>query len=270
MAHKKVTSSTTLPILPGTIVLLLALFLLLAGLFTVLYRAELIALPAAVQGWFAPAQKEETSPSAPDYLPTLSGQTAGTESLRSLAGLSLREKVLAAYKPETVYQYFTVTWVTGESSRTWEVYCIASDGARRADVYENGQFVRLTVERDGRQYVRDAHAGRYTPTKDGFSVEAEIGLPSLAMLQQRIADGLEAEYTPSTFNLCETVTVTFTDPDGGTRESYEILPDTGVIVSAVSTLPDAVLPHYYMSTQTLLTSFTVDKSVFEIEVTDYE
>lgn len=271
---------TSLPLLKGTVVLLAILLFFLALLFAVLYRAELVTLPEPLQKLLpGDAAREDPSASEPAFIASLTGiapePDGSEEKLLSLSDSSLTDLIAAARQPESVYQLFNVTWTAGEAYRTRQIYYVSVGDAERADVYENGRLVKLVISDGGRLYVRDdngAHVYTGNAAASGrFSVQSEVGLPSLKRIQDAVAAAPAGSVTvrASTWSRSATVTVTYTDPASGTLESCEILPDCGAVVSVHSRAAESELPFYYLSTDTiLLTLGDTGSNLFEIPALD--
>ena len=267
---------TSLPLMKGTILILVLLFIFLAILFFVLYKADLLRLPGFLERLFPAENTQSSEPEiSPAFLSSLSGippapDNSG-EKLLSLSGSSLEDLLAAAKKPASIYQQFNVTWTAGDAYRSQQIYYVSVGSAERADVYENGELVKLVISDDGVLYVRDdSGEHRYEgAAADGsrFTLQSEVGLPSVAGIQKIIASAEPGSYTltPSVWSRSSTITVTYTNPVSGTLESCEILPDCGAVVSEYSRYNSDELPFYYLSTDTILLSLgETGPDLFEI------
>ena len=265
---------TSLPLLKGTILILVLLFSFLAALFFGLYKADLLRLPGFLERLLPGENTQSNEPEiSPAFLSSLSGippaPDSSGEKLLSLSGSSLGDLLAAAKKPSSIYQQFSVTWTAGDAYRSQQIYYVSVGSAERADVYENGELVKLVISKDGVLYVRDRSGERRYegPAADGFTLQSEVGLPSLDGIRKIIASAAPRSYTltSSVWSRSSTVTVTYTNPVSGTLESCEILPDCGAIVSEYSRYSNDELPFYYLSTDTILLSLgETGPDLFEI------
>ena len=265
---------TTLPILPGTLVLggcLLAAFLILLFL---IYKSGMLPVPAPLARLIhGEEQTKEPDRFAESFLRSLEGRPADTEGgpgrLLSLGEEDLLSLLLAAERADTLYQALTVTWVDGEAYRTAQIYALNAGERMRAEVFSSGQLEKFIVADAQSLYVWEHGAAAVFPRRadSGFTPESEIGMPSLSDIQKKLAAARRGEYvlTLRTVRDAPGIFTVFTDPATGVEETYEILPDCGAVISAYCRLPDAVTPYYILTTEQLMTDVSrFDDSVFDI------
>ena len=86
-------------------------------------------------------------------------------------------------------------------------------------------------------------------------------------MQAMIAEADEGKYTLQleTVSSSPCIRVIFTDAVSGVRETYDVMPDRGLIIAASSCLPGSEMPYYQMTTTSILTDLSgLDDSTFEI------
>jgi hypothetical protein len=86
-------------------------------------------------------------------------------------------------------------------------------------------------------------------------------------MQAMIGAAEEGKYDLSLETILNTpcIRASFTDTVSGVRETFDVIPDYGIIVAAYSYLPDATSPYYMMQTSSVLTDISgFDESIFSI------
>ena len=150
-----------------------------------------------------------------------------------------------------------------------QVYYLV-DGARiHAESFTSSTLPKqLTADADT-FYIREGAASRQFSRSGSttFTPEGEMGLPSLARMQSMIGAAESGKYTLSLETVLNTpcIRASFTDTVSGVRETFDVIPDYGIIVAAYSYLPDASAPYYMMQTSSVLTDISgFDESIFSI------
>lgn len=272
------TDVTTLPIIPGTLIIAGGLLLAFMILMAVLYQAQILTPPAFLQGFFTPENAEDPGDGfSEEFLSSLTGHAPlledSDDKLLDLSPASLKEILLSAEPVASYYQTASVTWADEEDHFTSvQIYYLVSGSRIHAEVFSPTLLPKqLTADADT-FFIREGTTSRHFSRSKAsdFTPEGELGLPSLARMQRMIAQADEGKYTLSLETLLNTpcIRATFTDTISGIRETFEVIPDYGIIVSAYSYLPDADAPHYLMQTTSVLTDISgFDESIFAIPTT---
>jgi len=263
---------TRLPIMPGTLVLCGCTLLIFAAILIAMYRGGMLAVPDFLAGFLGSDRTDDGGDSfAEDFLASLSGNAPaldGTdEKLLSMSPDALKELLLACTPYPSYYQVYDVTWTDGSSVfRRTQVYYIVSESRVHAEIFPNDGMPRRFTCDETRFYFEENGVSRLLPRGE-FTPEGEAGIPSLSRLQQMIAEAGEGRYTLSLAIADDSpcIRVTLTDPLTGVGETYDVLPDYGLIISASLTLPGVEMQHYQVNTTALLTDPTgLAESTFDI------
>ena len=263
---------TRLPILPGTLVLCGCTLLIFLALMLAMYHSGMVPVPEFLSGLFAADRTEDGSDSFPaDFLASVSGNAPALdqadEKLLTLSDDSLREILLACQPYPSYYQVFDVTWTDGSAVfRRAQIYFIVSGEHVHAEIFPNDNMPRYFICDAEKIYLSENSVGRILSRGD-FSPEEDAGIPSLARVQQMIAEADEGKYNLSleSIDTSPCIRVTLEDPLTGVAESYDILPDYGLIISAACSLPGMEMQHYQLTTTALLTDLTgLSESTFDI------
>ena len=272
------TDVTTLPILPGTLLIAAGILLAFLVMMAVLYNAQILTPPAFLQGLFT--QNAVNTPDdgfSEEFLASLSGHSPLTdpanEKLLDLSADSLREILLGITPVDAYYHTATVTWAdANERFTTTQVFYLVSGDRLHGEVFQPGKLPKqLTADRDT-FYIREGNASRRFARGENssFTPEGELGLPSLTRMQKMISEAEAGKYTLSLETMLDSpcIRATFTDTISGVRETFDVMPDYGIIVSAYSYLPERQSPYYMMQTNSVLTDVSgFDETIFAIPTT---
>ena len=276
---KKPTESqhtiTTLPILPGTLLLCGCTLAVFLAVFCAMAFAGMITLPDFLEGFFGQGSgSEDDDGFAQDFLASLSGsapdlQTAD-ERLLDLSADSLKELLLASRPSDSYYHCMDITWTDGASVfNKSQVYFIVSEERVYAEIYPLGGTPKYMICDDTQFWIREGNESRLFSRSDDSALtpEGECGIPSLSRMQAMIAASEKGQYTLQleTVQNSPCIRVSFTDTTSGVQEVYDVMPDRGLIVAASSSLPGKEMPYYQVITTAILTDLSgLDASVFEI------
>lgn len=273
--HSGRTDVTTLPIVPGTILITVGILVAFLVLMSVLYSTQILTPPAFLQGIFS--QGAEAPPDdgfADQFLSSLTGHSPLTdranEKLLDLTPEALREIILGINPVKEYYHSATVTWAdTNDRFTAVQVYCLVSGDRLRGEIYYTGSTSKQLIADAGTLYIREGSLSRRFPrnAEATFTPESELGLPSLSRMQKMIAEAEEGKYTLAMETVLDSpcIRATFTDTVSGVREVFDVMPDYGIIINAASYMPNSQSPYYMMQTNTILTDISgFEESVFEI------
>ena len=266
---------TTLPIVPGTILItagILAAFLLMMA---VLYSTRVLTPPAFLEGIFA--KEDGGTPDdgfSDEFLASITGHAPlsdpGSTKFLDMSPEALRDLLLNVAPPEKYYYSATVTWADGNNRFTVaQVYYLVSGDRLHGEIYTASSTPkRLTANADT-FYIRENSSSRILKRGENssFTPEGELGLPSLARMQKMISEAEEGKYTLALESVQDSLCIraTFTDTVSGVREIFDVMPDYGIIVNAASYLPDWQSPYYTMQTSSILTDISgFDEAILEI------
>ena len=266
---------TTLPIMPGTLILCgctLAFFLVI---FSIMAYAGMITVPDFLAPLFGQANNSAADDGfAKDFLASLNGHAPDLHTeykkLLDLSEDSLKDLLLASRPADSYYQCMDVTWTDGASSfHKSQVYFIVSGERIHAEVFPVDGPPKYMNCSSSQFWIREGSESRLFSRSDSssFSPEGECGIPSLSRMQAMIAEAETGKYTlqMETVKNSPCIRVIFTDAVSGVRETYDVMPDRGLIVAASSCLPGSEMPYYQMTTTTILTDLSgLDDSTFEI------
>lgn len=269
------TDVTTLPILPGTILITVGVLAAFFVLMAVLYSAQILTPPAFLQGVFTP--DDDLAPDdgfSAEFISSLTGHSPLTdpadEKLLDLSPESLRDLLLRVTPVDAYYHSVTVTWAgDGDQFTVAQVYCLVSGDRLHGELYtERSTPKQLTINKDT-VYIREGVHSRQFQSGDDytFTPEGELGLPSLTRMQKMIAEAEAGKYTLTLETMLDSpcIRAVFTDALSGVREVFDVMPDYGIIVTAASYLPEETSPYYMMQTNSILTDLSVfNESIFEI------
>lgn len=269
------TDVTTLPILPGTILITVGVLAAFFVLMAVLYSAQILTPPAFLQGVFTP--DDDLAPDdgfSAEFISSLTGHSPLTdpadEKLLDLSPESLRDLLLRVTPVDAYYHSVTVTWAgDGDQFTVAQVYCLVSGDRLHGELYtERSTPKQLTINKDT-VYIREGANARHFQTGEGYTFhpEGELGLPSLTRMQKMIAEAEAGKYTLTLETMLDSpcIRAVFTDALSGVREVFDVMPDYGIIVTAASYLPEETSPYYMMQTNSILTDLSVfNESIFEI------
>ena len=265
---------TTLPIIPGTLVIAGGVLIAFILLMALLSHSGILTPPAFLDGLFSTGDTADPGDGfSEEFLASLTGNdplTGDSAVLMDMSQESLKELLLAAEPTHSYYQIASVTWAdANDRFTTAQVYYLV-DGARiHAESFTSSTLPKqLTADADT-FYIREGAAARQFSRSGSttFTPEGEMGLPSLARMQSMIGAAESGKYTLSLETVLNTpcIRASFTDTVSGVRETFDVIPDYGIIVAAYSYLPDASAPYYMMQTSSVLTDISgFDESIFSI------
>ena len=269
------TDVTTLPILPGTILITVGILVAFFVLMAVLYSTQILTPPAFLQGIFTPG--DDVTPDdgfSSEFISSLSGHSPLTdpanEKLLDLSPESLRNLLLDITPINAYYHSTTVTWAgAGNQFTVAQVYYLVSDGRMHGEMLAEGNTPKQLTVNDGTVYIREGANARHFQTGEGYTFhpEGELGLPSLSRMQKMISEAEVGKYTLTLETMLDSpcIRAVFTDALSGVREVFDVMPDYGIIVTAASYLPEETSPYYMMQTNSILTDLSVfDEAIFEI------
>lgn len=265
---------TTLPILPGTLVLCGCMCLLFITILIAVYASGMAELPGFLSAFLGDGDEVQADDGFPsDFLASLSGNAPVTdpldEALLNLSPEALRDLLLRCTPEENYFQQMDVLRTDGSAFQTTRVTYIVSQG--RVYVHSkasSGSAREILCVEDRCRITENGESRIFTMGEESsFTPEGEAGIPSFTRMQRMMAEAEEGKYILST-EITEgspCIRVQFTDPVSGVREIFDVLPDVGVILSASSVLPDADVPYYQMTTVSVLTDLSeVPQSLFDI------
>ena len=269
------TDVTTLPILPGTILITTCVLLAFLLLMAVLYSTQILAPPAFLQGIFTP--EDENTPDdgfSAEFIASLSGYAPLNDSengkFLNMSTEALRDLLLNVTPIDSYYHFATVTWEEGNNRfTTSQVYYLISDGKIHAQsLMADGMPKQIIVNADTFYIQEGLSSRRFARTTDSsFTPESELGLPSLSRMQKMIEEAEIGKYQLALETVLDSpcIRVSFTDTVSGVREVFDVMPDYGIIVTAYSYLPDGQSPYYIMQTNAILTDISgFGEEIFEI------
>ena len=268
---------TTLPILPGTLLIcgtFLAGFLILVA---ALYYSGVVSLPPVLENLLHGGRGQDPeSVFQEQFLASLEGNAPALDEadvrLLDLSPGELKTLLLACEPAQSSYQLADVIRTSGASvfSKT-EVLCITSGARTHVEVWSSTRTVeKLVIANETEMYIREgADARHFSRTGEwaSFTPQGEAGLPSLARMQRMIAEADEGKYELSLTTVLSSpcIRASFTDTLSGTREVFEVMPDTGLILNAASYLPGDETPYYQMQTTSVLLNLSrLDETIFDI------
>lgn len=269
------TDVTTLPIIPGTLVIAGGLLIAFLILMVILYSTQLLTPPAFLQGLFTPDEVDHPGDGfSEEFLSSLTGHAplleGSDEKLLDLSHTSLKELLLSAEPVEAYYQTASITWADANDRFTSvQIYYLVSGNRIHAEIFSPDLMPKQLTADAATFYIREGNTSRRfsRSAESEFTPEGELGLPSLTRMQKMIAEAEEGKYTLSLETMLNTpcIRATFTDTISGIKETFEVIPDYGIIVSAYSYLPDTAAPYYMMQTTSILTDISgFDESIFAI------
>ncbi len=265
---------TSLPILPGVIVLAVAAILVFAGVLFVMRRAELIEFPQFIENWFnredAPATRGELS--WEEIIADIGGNRVDVSYNHGdsvdWSSLTLDE-IFSVDAYPNYYQIYTVTYRTGDRQTSSNISYMRSSDKRRIE-FVSGKLSDKTVITDGeRVKITDDSGSKIFSLSDyekDFTPEGEVGMPTATDLKAKLYSYAECDYSiefllDSSTNVMK---ITLTDKITGNREEYELLTESGVITSMVMYRVDESLPYYELRTSALVTDVNFSGAQFII------
>lgn len=265
---------TTLPILPGTLVLCGCTLLLFIGILIAVYASGMSPLPDFLEGIFGKGDDvQEDDGFASDFLASLSGNAPkldqADEKLLDLSPEALLDVLLRSVPAENYYHQMNVLHTDGVAFHTTHVTYIVSEGRVYIRTQSASGTNREILCLPDRIRISEAGSSRVIPRtqEDTFIPEGEAGIPSFTRLQEMLSQAQEGKYllTVEVTEDSPCIRVQFTEEVSGVTEVYDVLPDLGIIFSASSSLAGRDATYYQMSTVSLLTDLTgLDESMFEI------
>lgn len=263
---------TTLPLLPGTLILVGTLFVLFLILSLVLHHYDILHFPEFLETWIASYRQEpEEITFAESFFASLDGKTpaenAGENLYLTMSDENLKEILLAGKMPESLYWKATVAWMHGDDYVSANVHYIVQGDRVYAYAQSAQTISRLLICDTETVYIQENGQGRTFPRTDDFSPLSELGLPSLAHMQKQLANAEDGSYTLTLGETLQStcIQIRYTDPVTQMTDMWEVLPDCGVVVSVSSTLPNMQTPYYAVFTTSLMTDLQgLDTSIFDI------
>ena len=178
--------------------------------------------------------------------------------------------LLSAEPTHSYYQTASVTWADANNRfSTAQIYYLVSGRKIHAEVFTPTATPKQLTADENAFYIREGTTSRHFARGESttFTPEGEIGLPSLSRMQSMIAAAESGKYTLSLETILNApcIRATFTDTVSGVKETFDVIPDYGIIVSAYSYLPESDVPYYMMQTTSVLTDISgFDESIFSI------
>ncbi len=265
---------TVLPILPGTVLLSIVMVVAFLILLVSLNVAGLVSLPGWIEGILGTKEPDgdEADRFSTEFLASLKGEEEGfqTPIYMETDGESLKAILLAAKPATAYYQSCTITRIgDGETRMTQQIFRIVFEAREHAEIISGGRLTKaLTADATTLYIVEDGQGRHFERKADSlFTTDSELGLPSLARMQRMLADAEEGKYEAvfATAKNTGCIKVSFTDTASGTREVFEVIPDSGLIVAAASYLPGKDTPYYTLTTESLLYDITgFDDAIFDM------
>ena len=265
---------TTLPILPGTLVVCGCTLLLFLVILAAVYGSGMLQLPGFLEELLGERDAvQEDDGFAADFLASLSGNAPvldqADETLLDFSPEALRDLLMRSSPVDSYYHQMDVLRTDGTAFQTIRVTYVVSEG--RVYIRQdspNGTRREILCVPDRMQITENGQSRLFTRTEaDAFTPEGEAGIPSFSRMQRMLAEAEEGKYILSTETVADSpcIRVQFTDSVSGVSEVFDVLPDMGVILSAASTLPGTGVPYYQMTTVSLLTDLTgLDDAMFEL------
>ena len=266
---------TTLPIIPGTILIAAGILAAFLVMMAVLYSTQVLTPPAFLEGIFSREDGNTPDDGFSDaFISSLTGHAPlndpSSEKFLDMSAETLRDLILNVTPPEKYYYSATVTWADGgERLTVAQVYYLVSGDKLHGEIYTATTTPkRLTAHADT-FYIRENSTSRiFQRSEDSsFTPEGELGLPSLSRMQKMISEAADGKYTLTVESVQDSpcIRATFTDTISGVKEIFDVMPDYGIIVNAASYLPDRQSPYYSMQTSSILTDISgFDEAIFEI------
>ncbi len=266
---------TTLPIMPGTLIVCGCTLAFFLAVFSVMAFAGMITVPDFLAPLFGQASgSAEDDGFAENFLASLSGNApdlnTADEKLLDLSEDSLKDLLLASRPADSYYQCMDVTWTDGASVfNKSQVYFIVSGDRIHAEIYPVGGIPKYMNCSSTQFWIREAGESRLFSRSDSssFTPEGECGIPSLTRMQAMIAEAEEGKYALQLETVMHSpcIRVSFTDAVSGVMETFDVMPDRGLIIAASSCLPGSEMPYYQMTTTAILTDLSgLDDTTFEI------
>lgn len=265
---------TTLPILPGTLVLCGCTLLLFLIILAAVYGSGMMELPGFLSGFLGEGDAvQEDDGFAADFLAALSGNAPvldqADETLLDLSPQALRDLLLRSSPADSYYQQMDVLRTDGTSFQTIRVTYVMSEERVYIHLeFPDGMQREILCVRDQYRITENGKSRVFPRTEtDSFTPEGEAGIPSFTRMQQMLAEAESGKYILSTETTANSpcIRVQFTDAVSGVREVFDVLADLGVILSATSVLPGTDVPYYQMTTVSLLTDLSgLDDAMFDI------
>lgn len=266
---------TTLPIIPGTILITAGILAAFLVMMAVLYSTQVLTPPAFLEGIF---YKEDGS--TPDdgfsdaFISSITGHAllndSGNDTFLDMSPEALRDLLLNANPPEKYYYSATVTWADGNNRFTVaQVYYLVSGDRLHGETYTASTTPKRLTANPDVFYIKEGTTSRILKRSENssFTPEGELGLPSLARMQKMISEAEEGKYSLAMESVQDSpcIRAIFTDTVSGVKEIFDVMPDYGIIVNASSYLPDEQSPYYMMQTSSILTDISgFDEAIFEI------
>ncbi|MGM9653376.1 MAG: hypothetical protein ACI3XP_07040 [Eubacteriales bacterium] len=274
---KKRAEITTLPILPGTLVICGCILAVLLVLLLVFYYTGILSPPPFLSRiLYGNAESGPESGFGEEFLASLNGKEPELyeEDVRllDLSEPQLKELLLQSAPVDSWYQLADITWTDGAAAFTkWQVLCIASGERAHVEVFSGAHSLTKYIISDASSfYIRENESARLfsrTGEYASFTPQSEAGMPSYARMQQMIAEAEEGKYELSlqTVQSSPCIRASFTDALSGVREIFEVMPDCGLILNAYSYLPGEDTPYYQMQTSAVMIHLTgLDETLFDI------
>jgi len=267
---------TTLPIVPGTLILCAALLAAFFLLFFALYRAGVVSLPSFIDNIFhTHVDGGQSDTFSDEFLASLKGHSPLEEAsdtlLLDLSDDALRDLLLAAEITDSYYQSLEITWTNeAETFTKSQVFLLASGERVYAEVFTSEHSLKHLICDADTFFLREGRNSRHfsrNPGSDTLTPQSEIGIPSLSRMQKILREAEAGTYTLSLETVLQAacIRVSYTDAATGVREVFDVLPDCGLIVNAASYLPGAASPYYLLQTKSVMTDISgYDESIFEI------
>ena len=269
-------SITTLPIMPGTLILCGCTLLIFLAVISAMAFAGMVQVPDFLAGFFGQDDGALTDDGfAEDFLASLSGNApdlhAVNETLLDLSADSLKDLLLSSRPAASYYQNIEVTWTDGASVfRKNQIHYIVSGERVRVECYPIDGVPKYVICNSEHFWIMEGSSARLFSRGDPdspLSPQSECGIPSLSRMQAMIAEADAGKYSLSLETVMNSpcIRVSFTDTVSGVREVFDVMPDRGVIIAAASYLPGSDMPYYQMSTAAILTDLSgMDESTFDI------
>lgn len=265
---------TTLPIIPGTLIIAGGVLIAFILMMVLLYHSGILTPPAFLDGLFSSGDTADPGDGfSEEFLASLAGNNplAGDPAvLMDMSQGSLKELLLAAEPTHSYYQIASVTWADANARfTTAQVYYLVAGTQIHAESFTSSTLPKQLTANADTFYIREGASFRHFSRSESttFTPEGEMGLPSLSRMQAMIGAAEEGKYDLSLETILNTpcIRASFTDTVSGVRETFDVIPDYGIIVAAYSYLPDATSPYYMMQTSSVLTDISgFDESIFSI------
>ncbi len=267
---------TTLPIVPGTIILSAVMLIAFALLFVVLNVHQMIDLPLWIERIIgtAPEEVDESDSFSQAFLDSLKGssQPVQEEMLYLKSDNDTLLSLLLNTEPtDSFYQSCTLVRTASDGKTvTQQIFRIVTEDREHTEILANGHLLKtITASADSILITERGSTRTFKRTDTAFTPESELGLPSFSRMHAMLRQAENGKYTLSlsATNGASCIRAEFTDTVSGTREIYEVLPDCGLIFAAESYLPGQSTPYYVLTTNSLLSDITgFDESIFDIPI----